>query len=218
MDSIKDEILIQKYLDKSLSASEREEFNIRLKEDGEFAEKVKSISELAISLRASSRIIKEKESKTLVIKRLMWAASIIIILGLASTLFIFNDNKKNIITEKTVFREKEKLLSSENFRPNPVLENNLQMSYRSTVQNPAVVSPVDSFVLTNNEKLIFEIQGISNPYYIFIYNNELEKVYESEKITENRFMPQIQLTEGLYYWKIEQNNEVYWPGRFFIIP
>jgi len=57
MDSIKDEILIQKYLDKSLSASEREEFNIRLKEDGEFAEKVKSISELAISLRASSRII-----------------------------------------------------------------------------------------------------------------------------------------------------------------
>lgn len=222
MDRINDEILIEKALNKELTDEELTEFRKKLNEDKDFHEKVKDYASLVVSLKASNRVLGEKNVNMVFLRKLAVAASIILILSIA-TLITINQFNGTELSEQTInSKNLEKyadLFKGEEFLPNQVLENNLLVNYRNIEAIPVILTPGDSVSIKLNEEILFEIDNKQKlNYNIQVYNNKLERVIQTPDINVNKFSYKNELPIGLYYIKIQTAQSSVWVSRLFIVP
>ena len=103
-------------------------------------------------------------------------------------------------------------LHSKSFVESPNLENLVNNESRSS--EIQVLSPLNGASV--GQTILFEWQGENKgPYGLKVLTN-MEKVLISRSLNEHRLDLALQLSPGLYYWKLESNGELLYIGKFFV--
>ncbi len=125
-----------------------------------------------------------------------------------------NQNAVDVYTEKNRVTKKNNHLPPVNFRVNPNLENMIGTQYRSaTIQ---IISPSNNSTLSGD--IVFAWKKTSQgplPLILKIINNKNEVSY-NYSVKGNRFVFKQRLAPGLYYWKLENQMDLLYLGKFFI--
>jgi len=104
-------------------------------------------------------------------------------------------------------------LYAENFKTSPFMEEMVNSysvrSYAITVLSPKIDENVKGNILFQWE----EIEQA--PIYLKILNNQAVELY-SFKPENNQFLFTEKLKPGLYYWKLESEDDVLFVGKFFM--
>lgn len=128
----------------------------------------------------------------------------------------------NIISEK---KQKNLIveLTDEEFKVNPYYEELIKENLRSTVQVlEKVISPLPGDTISASQiPFRFKVNE-DKPIILTLLNNKEEKIFSGE-LAQNMF-PEYDyklntgsLKPGLYYWRIEDDNDVYFVGKFYFI-
>ncbi len=116
-------------------------------------------------------------------------------------------------TEPKIIEEKE-ISINKDFASNDFLENFIQRNVRSE-ENIKIIIPKNSDTLGIPILFKWENEKEANIFNLIIVNNKNETVWNM-----NTSMNEIEFNEklkpGLYYWKLEMDNEMQYVGRFFI--
>lgn len=97
-----------------------------------------------------------------------------------------------------------------------LFENLISSSYRS--QDIKVISPAMEQHYSANGTLVFKInQPTPSPFTIKIYTNKGNKLHEIEDIATDTYMFEKKLSQGLYYWKLEEDDDLLFVGKFFVL-
>ncbi len=127
-----------------------------------------------------------------------------------------NHEKKIINSKKdTIDSSVKKAEVAMSMRESVIFESLINSHYRD--EGIEVVSPSLRHRFTNKEKVVFKFKGnLSVPYHILIYNNKGEKILEKDNISAMSYTPGIKLSSGLYYWKLEKDDNLLYVGKFYI--
>jgi hypothetical protein len=101
---------------------------------------------------------------------------------------------------------------SESYKESPIYENAIENTLRSG--NLEIISPIKSEKLTADKILIFKWKGEYQKLKLSILNNKEKTIFE--KPVQSPFQLPVALEKGLYYWQLEDEDEVVYVGRFFI--
>ena len=116
-------------------------------------------------------------------------------------------NGKQVVSGKTV-------LPPFNFRVNPNLESMIGTRYRSA--SIQVFSPADNLTTFVGSDIVFSWKlAAQGAVTLKIIDNMDEENYEYEVIG-GRFVLKERLSPGLYYWKLEDHQDLLYIGKFFI--
>jgi len=105
-----------------------------------------------------------------------------------------------------------KELFAGNFIESPNLEDLVNNELRSS--EIQVLSPLNGAVV--GKRLQFEWRGDSKGPFVLQLLTNTDKVLVSRTVSEPRLVLGIQLTPGLYYWKLESAGELSYVGKFFV--
>lgn len=98
------------------------------------------------------------------------------------------------------------------FRVNPNLENMIGTQYRSAGIH--IIAPENNSVQTGD--ILFEWKNTApSPLTLKIITNRNHEVF-SREAQNHRFTLQKRLTPGLYYWKLQNHNDLLYIGKFFV--
>jgi hypothetical protein len=112
----------------------------------------------------------------------------------------------------TIDKSKPKTFKDSRYRINPSLENMIGSQLRS--HRIEVLEPPNNSVLKG--RILFSWKkDLSKPHTIKIVNNRNDVLY-TYKISGKAFQFNESLPNGLYYWKLEDENELLHVGKFFI--
>lgn len=119
--------------------------------------------------------------------------------------------QESIIEKKTPDNwEKIKQAFAENFKPTPYLEEMLAYESRSYANN--IISPKIGEKCAG--AILFQWEKIEEkPIYLKILNNKGTELF-SLIPENNQYRFSKKLTPGLYYWKLESENDVLYVGKF----
>ncbi|MFC2137229.1 hypothetical protein ACFLTE_03540 [Bacteroidota bacterium] len=165
------------------------------------------------------KFIKKSKKEITALKNLIYAISALVIVGACTVLILINPFKKEKISEdKTINKISPEIFQSTIYAPNQAIEKNIKLNMNSKSWKMEGVLPVDSSIFLMNETINFKTKGfLSNPYQIIIYDNKINKVFESEELTSKNFTYESDLRPGVYYWKMQLKKDMIWGGKFFII-
>lgn len=99
-----------------------------------------------------------------------------------------------------------------NFRVNPNLENMIGTQYRSVAVQ--IVSPLNNSTLHGDIVFAWK-KNLHSPLTLKIINNKNEVAY-NYAVEGNHFVFKQKLVPGLYYWKLENRQDLLHIGKFFI--
>ncbi|MEP0861673.1 MAG: zf-HC2 domain-containing protein [Ignavibacterium sp.] len=122
-------------------------------------------------------------------------------------------NQNNLIAE----------LTGEEFKINPYYEELIKENVRSTAQMlEKVISPLPGDTISASQILFRFKVNEDKPIILTLLNNKEEKKFSGE-LDQNMF-PEYDyklntgsLKPGLYYWRIEDENDVYFVGKFHLV-
>lgn len=101
-----------------------------------------------------------------------------------------------------------------NFRVNPNLESMIGSQYRSAAVQ--VLSPTDNSTSIIGSDIVFSWKPPApGALTLKIIDNMDEQTYEYE-VTGSRFVLKERLSPGLYYWKLEDHQDLLYIGKFFV--
>lgn len=100
----------------------------------------------------------------------------------------------------------------ENFVPNPFYENIIQNNMRDN--GFRVVSPVKD-TLTSLPVFEWNDKEISQ-LILVVFNNKEAEIFKGQIVNKSR--AGMKIKPGLYYWQLQNNDEVLITGRFIYIP
>lgn len=101
---------------------------------------------------------------------------------------------------------------NKNFAINPNLEYMINSQFRN--ETIKVNSPANNSTLTNN--IVFAWNSFTDkPSQLKILSNSNEVIFEYT-IQTNQFVLKEILPQGLYYWKLENQTDLLYVGKFFI--
>jgi hypothetical protein len=101
-----------------------------------------------------------------------------------------------------------------NFRVNPNLESMIGTRYRSA--SIQVFSPADNLTTYAGSDIVFSWKlAAQGTVTLKIIDNMDEETYEYE-VTGGRFVLKEHLPPGLYYWKLEDHQDLLFIGKFFV--
>jgi len=107
--------------------------------------------------------------------------------------------------------EKIKQVFAENFKPTPYLEEMLAYDVRS--YSITVISPKIGEKITGN--ILFQWKEVEEPVYLKILDNKGAELFSF--IPEGfKFVFTEKLDPGLYYWKLESEDDLLYVGKIFI--
>lgn len=130
-----------------------------------------------------------------------------------------NDNVKSETRQEHLIAE----LSGEEFNANPYYEELIKENVRSSAQVlDKVISPLIGDTISTSHILFKFKLNESRPVILTLLDNNEEKKFSKEldpnmfpvyeyKLSTNALKP------GLYYWRIEDDNEVYFVGKFYYV-
>ncbi|MCK4679197.1 MAG: hypothetical protein KAT48_13770 [Bacteroidales bacterium] len=122
------------------------------------------------------------------------------------------DAKKSEINENS--KSSHKKLTGIMFEENPMLESLLIYDYRSK-ENLEILSPDSEEIFLLNEAIIFKWNHTLDAVRLKIMNNRAVTVFESD-IKGKYFKLDQELGVGVYYWKLNSNDENLFTGKFIV--
>lgn len=116
-------------------------------------------------------------------------------------------NKKTILRE-----EKGAGFIAENFKESAFFENLISSNYRSNdieIEEPAIGQRFYA-----NDSILFRIKGeITEPLSIKLYDNKEKLIVNFENITSDNYFVNKELSPGLYYWKVLEDDDLVKVGK-----
>jgi hypothetical protein len=162
---------------------------------------------------------------------LRMAAVIVILIGAAVfSYLLFTDKEPAIVTEERapeeIITEEDPLPEEEaipvdpdradlfaaNFTPIPLYEGLVDQQFR--FYGLQVSSPSIGQEVTGEVTFEWDIR-YTDPITLSIINNRLETVYR-QSTTENRIRFSEPLYPGIYYWRLDTDDETLYVGKFFV--
>jgi hypothetical protein len=101
--------------------------------------------------------------------------------------------------------------NAENFRVNETLESFVENPTRAG-RDDAVLSPKNNEVITNRVQFAWKTSSVG-PLSLAILDNRGVEVFRTG-VTGDRFLLTYALVPGLYYWKLEEKDDVLCVGKF----
>jgi hypothetical protein len=131
-----------------------------------------------------------------------------------------NDSKINATVKpeingpqkKTSSKQKPKVIKDSRYTINPSLENMIGSSLRSGQLE--VLEPPNNSILKGKIQFSWKNE-LTRLHTIKIVNNRNDVLY-THKVSGKGFQFEKSLSNGLYYWKLEDENELLYVGKFFI--
>jgi uncharacterized protein YbaR (Trm112 family) len=164
------------------------------------------------------------------------AASVLLVIGL-SLVFYSSDKDTNIVQETGFVKdtlkkiqEKQKIIVTDKKQPtkiaekkvqlkndsayriNPVFENAIQNITRSS--SVEIISPKTSKIYACTDSIVFNWKSNSEHLMLVVFNNTGEILFE--KPVAIPFCFHKQLSAGLYYWQVENEDEALFTGKFSV--
>jgi len=103
-----------------------------------------------------------------------------------------------------------------NFVVDPDLESMIEETYRSEL-SLKIITPKIGQELKGNNLISFQWKGKSDKKLkLEIFNNKSGKIGEIKGFTDNKAVLNKKLQPGLYYWKLETENDLLYLGKFII--
>jgi hypothetical protein len=123
-------------------------------------------------------------------------------------------NENAGVAKETLKRSEEpsKELYARNFIESPNLEDLVGNEMRSG--GIEVISPLNGAVVAHS--VAFEWKGEGKGPFVLKVLTNTEKVYASRTISEPHLTLALDLSPGLYYWKLESGGELLYVGKFFV--
>jgi len=114
--------------------------------------------------------------------------------------------------KKPSIGEKLKQLYAENFKPLPAMEGMLAYNARSA--SVKIISPQNG--QNFQKEVFFQWENQENkPFYLKIYSNRGVELFSS-RVDTTQFVLTKKIDPGLYYWKLESDDELLYLGKFFV--
>ncbi len=104
-------------------------------------------------------------------------------------------------------------LYAANFQPSEEWEEMRNEAVRST--SFEVLQPKSATVFKLNTKITFQWEGANESRYIIVMNNKGAEVHKAKVIT-NTFDFDLKLNPGLYYWKLDSDDDLLHVGSFTV--
>jgi len=208
-----DKKLIQKYLNKSISNSEKEIFNKKFSESIEFADAVRNYTEKfqnynLISGLVDTKSIKKKNIKLLQFLRLSIAAVFILSLGIS--VFFVNKSRQNQQQISNSQKTIDSLTENNNFL---LAKNKNYYKQNKEIKDSLIDLIGENIFLRNNESdLIFAWYDSNypqiNPFEIEIAGGEARSINGFE-LTEPKMVDTVNYTNTLFFkWEAESEGNV----------
>jgi hypothetical protein len=107
--------------------------------------------------------------------------------------------------------------SSDRFDEFIIFETAINNNYRSATDRK-LFTPVLDAELTNVDSIEFkwETTDIETQKF-YLYDNKGKVIYSEENILNGHCLVAIMLAEALYYWKVENENDIILIGKFYIL-
>ena len=178
---------------------------------------------------------------------LRWGIAFSSIVILAVVLYFLFQNKQGIINEKIISQEEntfpndkividsleEKKLQPNNnlaelndpaFKPDPYFEEWITENVRSENIIDTIVSP-ETGERFYNQNILFHVKmkNFGNGISLKILNNLEKEIFMTNTNIDEEYQFKVQITpevfnkSGLYYWRIENENEVLFTGKFYFL-
>ncbi len=154
-------------------------------------------------------------------------AAVFMLAAFAGTLYFVMPVKRSVQPDSTAEKsntlpapeqQKEKIQEqapsdyiAANFEPSANLDDLTVAEFRSSAIE--VISPATGDVVTT--PITFRWKETDSPVTIRILTNK-EKTLATSVVEDNTFVLSKSLAPGLYYWKLESNEELLFVGKFFI--
>jgi hypothetical protein len=102
-----------------------------------------------------------------------------------------------------------------NTRESEMFEGLINSSYRSN--EVEITSPRLNQLFSPAQSVLFQFKT-DNPstYMIKLYNNKGEKIFQSEAFSNTSYPLRKKLPIGLYYWKLEMQEDLLYVGKIFV--
>lgn len=127
-----------------------------------------------------------------------------------------SENKKQIHSSVKQNSKYNTNFYAANYKIFPDFESFIEESYRSEF-SLKITEPKTGQELSVNKPIFFKWKSeLDEKIKIVILNNKAEIVYEIKNITDNKAILYKKLQPGLYYWKIEAENDLLFLGKFII--
>jgi hypothetical protein len=106
-------------------------------------------------------------------------------------------------------------LYASNYQKSSVLEEMINTRTRSSSVN--ILTPLNHQRYQTNEKIVFKwtLPKKQIPFTLIILNNREDTVKIAEGLRETYALKE-KLTPGLYYWKLETEDDLFYLGKFLI--
>jgi hypothetical protein len=115
------------------------------------------------------------------------------------------------IAKKQELKNESSKLLAENFEVSPNLEDLVQNQFRSS--SIEAVSPVVGKV--TDQPIVFKWKDADSPLTIKVLTNK-ELTIESAVVNGRQYTLKKNLTPGMYYWKLETEDELLFVGKFIV--
>lgn len=134
-----------------------------------------------------------------------------------------SEEENENITQKDFEKSEEKVfadLSGPAFEPNPYIEEWITDNLRSENNIDTIISPLMNDTLSGKINFKWRMIDEGEVFLKIITNNE-EIIFSSDqmnsKLNEVEVNEEIFNSSGLYYWRLEDENEVLYIGKFYFI-
>jgi hypothetical protein len=110
-------------------------------------------------------------------------------------------------------------MTGPSFEPSQYMEEWITETQRSSAGNVKVIAPVPGKIFSD-EDVQFSLQTREEPIYLIILSNQEEEVFSARIQAGHRMIlaeKEIFPGAGLYYWKIENEEEVIYTGKFYYL-
>ncbi len=103
------------------------------------------------------------------------------------------------------------LILADHFAPSPNLDDLVRSDFRS--ESIEVLAPKNDAIVSS--PITFRWKQYQGPVILKILNNR-EMTVQTSNVKVNRFVSTKSLLPGLYYWKLEDEGELLYIGKFFV--
>ena len=122
-------------------------------------------------------------------------------------------DKNPSISKKQAVKSDHKLIA-EDFQESPNFENLISQEIRSNY-SLKVISPVPNAEMKGKEIVFMWKTNLTENVFLEIYNNKEKRIYSSGT-KNNQLIVENTLKPGLYYWKLENEENLLYVGKFLV--
>lgn len=109
-------------------------------------------------------------------------------------------------------------LYAQNYIRNSVFEGMIDAYFRSYTRFK-ILSPANNMEYHINDNITFKWEGVlPGNAHLTVFNNKEQNVYEANISNLQELLLTKRLNYGLFYWKIETEDEIIYLGKFKIVP